>query len=508
MKYFLCFLNITVSFVINAQNWQWLQPLHITHSPNSQQYHPYFIKADAAGNTYLAGFIPDTIKMVSGQIVSAPDSTLFVLKLNSSGQYVWSRKIEGVTLTAFTLDDHANIIIAGCLDCTYPYNSTMNNYLLKIDSSGGIIWKVKIIARGHCEVTYLQADITGNIYIKGLSSDTIQLGNVTSYNPMLSPFISKCNSNGNFYWIKNYPLSLNGGANTIVTNQNMFIQTADSLVTLDTSGNILAKNIVIRNSYTDLLRLISDSNGNLYVAGVYDDVLTVGSYTLTAVAPCTQGWGGCGDIFLFKMNPQGQIAWAKTIYSYATDIFNDILISADGCINLTGSHYQPLHIDTLVMNTYNAFFISKISNTGRLVSVTEVDNLMLWDSKIAASQNDLFVMGEYKMPEYYPPICIYFGVDSICNYTGYFAAKLAMKFYNSVSLPNQEEYRVFPNPSTGKFRISASNQILRVRAYDSYGQQVLESYDTEIDLSNQPKGIFFLEIIQSNGRTTYKVITE
>ena len=52
---------------------------------------------------------------------------------------------------------------------------------------------------------------------------------------------------------------------------------------------------------------------------------------------------------------------------------------------------------------------------------------------------------------------------------------------------------VYPNPTTGIFIIQTSEPIKRVVLYNSLGQKLFESFSSELNISNQAKGIYFLQ---------------
>jgi hypothetical protein len=508
MKNFIFYLIVVATLTSQAQNWQWVKTGAVNSLDGSS--HEFRIKTDAMGNTYLAGFIFDTVTVGNTQITKTTDSCLFVVKLNQSGICTWVTKLKGVTIGAMAVDNQSNLIIAGCLNCTFPYNSTMDNYLLKFNSSGVLIWNQKISGtlNGYREIFYLQTDNQNNIYLKGLYSDSMQIGALNITGGAYNPFIAKCDANGDFYWIKQYPVTFTGGSNTTLSGAKIFIQKNDSLITLDTAGNVLSQKPVIINSNIHQLRFVSDANGDLYAMGVFFDTLHLGSYSFTEVHPCSQSFGGCGDIFLFKMDQNGQVLWAKMIYSMATDLANDILISTDSCVNIVGSHQQYLHIDTSIYKTTDALFIAKYSSTGELVMVKDVDKGFQWDLRLTESNTNLFFAGIYYSPIYTPPTCIDFGNDSLCNYTGYFVAKLGGGSYNDISSLSTTIFTIVPNPSSGKYKIHGSIQEMHVKIYNQMGEHVSEVSGNEIDISNQPGGIYLMEITCGKDRKITKIVKE
>lgn len=77
---------------------------------------------------------------------------------------------------------------------------------------------------------------------------------------------------------------------------------------------------------------------------------------------------------------------------------------------------------------------------------------------------------------------------------------------------SESEVSVFPNPSTGKFHLNllqSNNCIIKI--VNPMGETILEdtkinSAKTEIDLSAQPSGIYFIEIISPAGTCMKKMI--
>ena len=84
----------------------------------------------------------------------------------------------------------------------------------------------------------------------------------------------------------------------------------------------------------------------------------------------------------------------------------------------------------------------------------------------------------------------------------------------SVSQNNtlENDVSVFPNPSTGIFTIEFSEKISAIEIYNTLGEKIYQSTITtlqsEINLSNKPKGIYFLRIIAEDKIHTQKLIIQ
>ena len=78
---------------------------------------------------------------------------------------------------------------------------------------------------------------------------------------------------------------------------------------------------------------------------------------------------------------------------------------------------------------------------------------------------------------------------------------------------NDLDFNVFPNPFSNKFTITsavnfeAQLHILNVLGEDVYSQ-VIKAKSTEINMSNIPKGIYFIQISTSQNTISRKIIKD
>ena len=77
---------------------------------------------------------------------------------------------------------------------------------------------------------------------------------------------------------------------------------------------------------------------------------------------------------------------------------------------------------------------------------------------------------------------------------------------------NSHGYYIYPNPSKGLFNLTGFFQAVRLQITDITGKTIYTSAlsdlhsERQIDLSNQPKGIYFIKIETENGTLTEKLI--
>lgn len=66
---------------------------------------------------------------------------------------------------------------------------------------------------------------------------------------------------------------------------------------------------------------------------------------------------------------------------------------------------------------------------------------------------------------------------------------------------------IYPNPSNGVFNLQFSDKINRIKVFDTYGREIMKTNNqTQIDLTNQEKGIYYVNIISGDNITVEKIV--
>lgn len=76
---------------------------------------------------------------------------------------------------------------------------------------------------------------------------------------------------------------------------------------------------------------------------------------------------------------------------------------------------------------------------------------------------------------------------------------IAAEFYDNVETVSDHDFAVYPNPSNDVLHIKTDQNIIFVELFDLTGKSVARSYDTIIDVSNLPNGLFLLKINTEKG---------
>jgi len=313
-------------------NWSWA-----TLAGGSDSEHSNDIAIDTSGNSYITGnFYSASITFGSITLNNSGNGDIFVAKLNSSGSWLWANKAGGTDYdkaNGISIDTSRNSYITGYYKNTVYFGSSpltssgdKDIFIAKMDSNGNWLWAKK--AGGTLDDTGMDIaiDTNGYCFMTGYFLSTNSnfgntiLNNSNNQNPDL--YISKLDSSGNWNWAKQ----------------------------AQGYSNVYAQNIV------------TDNNGNSYISGKFMvNSLTLGSITLTN--------SGQSDIFVAKMDSNGDWLWAKQAGGASSYTCNDIVMDNSGNIYITGRFGGDITFGTtppttLSSNLSGNIYIAKMDSNG------------------------------------------------------------------------------------------------------------------------------------------------
>jgi hypothetical protein len=121
---------------------------------------------------------------------------------------------------------------------------------------------------------------------------------------------------------------------------------------------------VSTNATSHVKSIDRDDAGNIYIAGHFGDVLQLGDTTFTAYeAPNT-------DIFLAKLDPQGNFIWSRQFGFASTEYCNDMTIGPDGNLYITGQYSDSLRFDQFLLYTpdaWSSLYVAKFDTSGQVL---------------------------------------------------------------------------------------------------------------------------------------------
>ncbi|MEO1430008.1 MAG: SBBP repeat-containing protein [Cyanobacteria bacterium J06633_8] len=329
------------------------------------------IATDGAGNSYVTGSFQLGASLGSTTLSTTGINDAFVAKLDSSGNVQWAENFNSTSLESISLsfgidsDEVGNTYTTGFFTGTVDFGDTSltsvglsDVFVTKLDSNGNVIWAEQI---GDAGVgldlgSTISTDNLGNSYvtgIKGAEAET-DLSDISADPTSVDgeAFIAKIDSSGNLVWTQNF----------------------DS--TSFSSGTDIA----------------SDAVGNSYVIGTFSDDITLANQTFLS--------SGDTDIFVTKLDSDGNVEWSQSLGNTLSDTGNGIGLDKAGNIYITGSFEDTVTFGdtTLTSNGERDAFVAKLNNSGNILWAQSFGGTSL-DSgaKISVDEQDnIYVTGSFE----------------------------------------------------------------------------------------------------------------
>ena len=353
------------------------------------------LSVDAGGNVYISGFFYGSFDFDPGQGVYALNSTgsVFVLKLNASGGFVWARQLEtivaGLTDRMLTVDAAGDIFITGSFKGTVDFDpglgqfnlvsgdngSDREAFILKLNSSGDLIWARQLgglTVNDGSNGFSIAIDGGGNIYITGDFYGTVDFDpgsgiyNLVAQGSNGEAFIAKLDGQANLLWAKQISgsaksygqsVSIDGSGNVDTLGSflgtadfdpgaGVFIQTATQnsgiyISKLDAAGNFVWANQLLGSGYIGGWGLAVDAAGNSFVTGNFYGIIDFNpdlcSFNLSSV--------GFDDIFITKLDVTGNFEWVKAMGGTGSEEGLSIALDLSGNIYTTGDFQRSVDFD-------------------------------------------------------------------------------------------------------------------------------------------------------------------
>ena len=385
--------------------------------------HGNAVTVDVAGNVYTTGEFTGTADFDPGtgtfNLTSAGLSDVFVSKLDANGNFLWAKQFGGAATeigSAIAVDAAGNVYTTGQFSGTTDFNPDAGTYNLtslgsfdvfisKLDANGNFLWAKQMGGTDSEKPNSIDIDASGNIYTTGEFAGTVDfdpgagISNIAAIGSY-DVFISKLDANGNFIWAKQFggtgfdrgrSIRTDVAGNVYTTGQ--FSGTADFnpdagtynltslgsfdvfVSKLDANGNFVwAKQFLgIGTIDSGYGIAIDDVSGNVYTTGYFQGTVDfdtgTGTYELTSV--------GETDIFISKLDANGNFVWAKRFGEAGVDGSYSIAIDVAGNVYTTGFFYETVDFDpgvgvyNLTSNGLSDIFISKLDAEGNFVWVKQ-----------------------------------------------------------------------------------------------------------------------------------------
>ena len=301
------------------------------------------------------------------------------LSLNTIAQtFEWVKQYSGGTGSKTFADSFGNIYTTGYYQNTINFeNSTLPNtaytsvFLSKTNQNGDIIWAKSFGGNLFCAGNSLKLDANGNIYVVGY------FGGSGDFDPGPNSFI------------------LSANPNNATPQPDIFISKFDN------DGNFLWAKGIGEKYYDWAADLIFDENNNPIIIGSYGGTVDFDPGIGTAFKSSLTT---DRDIFILKLNTQGDYIWAKSFGGESEDFANSITTDPSGNIYANGTFRNWADFDGLqgstgylLTNGNGDGFVCKMDNFGNFIWVRNIGGSSFdeGNSVKCDSNGNVFILGYF-----------------------------------------------------------------------------------------------------------------
>lgn len=568
----LCFCTIFSN--AQAPVFDWVKPLAPTQSNYVYTTQTNSLVTDVAGNVYSCGVFSGTVDFDPGPGVfnlTAPSTRCaFVIKLDSAGNFGWCVQVGdsgGLDATSLCITPAGYLYMSGGFSDGNDFDpgpgvnmmlvaGVRNAYILKLDLNGNFIWSRSF---GSSPISYVQtaecaADRFDNVVITTAFNGTVDV----DPGPGVMNFVSTSNTNQDFYIIKldpagnlawakqvgssslEYSLSITTDQSGAVYTTGYFTNTLDFdpgpgvynmsivgnsrdvfIMKLDASGNFQWAHR-FGDIYMDLcVSLVTDANNNIVLSGSFNGTVDFDPgnnvYNLTCTGGPTRP-----DIFVVKLNNQGEFIWARNWAHYGCGYGFVITADSSDAIYMTGNFKDTMDLDPGV-GTYNViatssgptdFFILKINSAGIFDwGLSSGGTAHAYGYSIAVSKfYQVYTSGNFSGTIDFDPGT---GVNNVACVGSYNMYLHKLKQNITIGMPEQvtaNTFTVYPNPGTGIFQLTGNEVAEKISVFDVNGREVFslqpQAANVSLDLSSLADGVYTVRVNTADGVSAVRLVLQ
>ncbi len=343
------------------------------------------LKLDRNGNIIIMGMFQGTVDMDPGPgtvNATAIGSDAFVIKLDNSGNYIWSKQWQVYSINTMEIDNHNNIILGGDFGGPADFDPGPNTYTLtagnvandlficKIDENGIFKWAKQMPNLGNAQLQEftMESDSKENIYMAGNFSQSMDFDpgintfSLTS-NGGDDGFAVKLDSNGNFSWAKQFggsgtdkvwSVEIDNDDKVLLTGQYNGTVDFDPgvpvfnlsntsnrgcfIVKLENDGGFIFAKTFAGEAFGESITV--DSGNNIYISGGFYNSVDFDP------GPADNSLAD-GNIFIVKLNESGNFTWAVQFQNAILGSYESIYckIKVDALKNIYYTGMFPFAVD-------------------------------------------------------------------------------------------------------------------------------------------------------------------
>lgn len=542
---FIIIVAFTLSFIKSygqAANWNWASQVIGNDWSIGED-----IASDDANNVYSCGFFMDSASFGDHHLYNE-SQTAFVVKYDTHGEVCWVNAFpsnHSSFAERISVDHNQNVLVLGYFsgilqvgNDTLSVNSAENFFLIKMDSSGTILWARQSNSEYVNQAVDITIDNDNNIYIAGDNYGLSSYGNLTTtkigmfilkYTPDGEPVMlineSGCNShsinvdcNHQIYYsglivdtttIGDEPLYPTGSyllAPTSSEFETVLYNSRDPVfISYTLSGELSWIRQAKSNGYDNWTYSTMDESSNWYIIG---NIIETTDFWGTIINP-----GHSTVPYLLKLNSLGNIEWIRSGEP----------VSDNGWLLLRNLDYRDEKIYMVGQSREKSLFagldvseacmvILKVDTTGDGIwALIDSTNQAIYRAHSVSTGTDysIAISGYFEDSVHFGPYYLRsYGNGSPIFYAARMASSL-VNIQEPDKIISEDGMKIYPNPSSGSFKVEADEQISRIRIMNQAGMIVQELQPVpslKHQISIDHPGLFLIRVCTANRTYTGKVI--
>lgn len=492
------------SFVTKSDsdgNFLWAKALA---QPNDETIDPYHsviskgIAVDADGNVIVVGYFDggdfDADPGIGEYILSATSYEMFIIKLDSNGDFMWATSF-GTTVDTFEsitdvdLDANGDIYVTGhfreSISMFHAAGSSIiasygesDIFVMKYASAGYFLWMKNMGGTDADLGMNIDVTPTGDVYVTGQFNDT------ATFSP-------------SFFGSDAVTLEALPGSNgTFALKLNAFG---------DHQGVV---NVGQANSESIGTAIITDDNNNTYVTGYYGGILTTNEGTPEEI---TIDSDTNYEAFVAKVDFTTQmVSWIKEIDGGTDSVFGfDLDVDSNQNVFLAGYYSETLSVGDFNLTKQSPYalesYLVTINSSGEFLSAYQFGGINSADTQLVTidSNDNVIITGSFRETVDISP----FDSENTELISHGFRDNYILSMGNS-NLLSTNDYQInhlvtlYPNPSQNYIYVSDTPTLetSNYSIFDINGKNVISGAlgaNNKIDISHLNNGFYFLNFDQS-----------
>jgi hypothetical protein len=325
---------------------------------------PLSVAVDSTGSMYVAGVFSGTMTIGAEQLVSAGGTDGFLVKFDAAGVVLWAQAFGDAAdqaILAVAVDPADDVYVGGYFSgtlslggmggVTYTANGR-DSFIVKLGTTGAYLWSKKIGLGGNQAVTAIAVNAAGEVVMGGNSDGTLfcPFGCVQTQGGQ-DIFYFKYNAAGQQQQVKTFgaatdqilnALAFDAAGNLIMVGQlqgngidfggGAPLGSAGGfdafVVKLDPMGAHLWSKRFGDPLDQRAVAVTTDAAGNIFMTGDFLSTINFGALDIQSA--------GLADIFVLKLDVDGNYVWANTYGDASNQVPGGVGADAAGNIVFTG----------------------------------------------------------------------------------------------------------------------------------------------------------------------------